>query len=101
MEGERATSLNHSPEPIISTEGEAHSWQVFGRTISKNSAAFCAQMIVIYIIVIACLVNISLGHRSELWLVLLSTSLGAILPQPKLKIHKDHLAAANVPVMNN
>jgi hypothetical protein len=42
-------------------------------------------MIVIYTIVISAIINISLGNSKETWLFLLSTSLGAVLPSPKLK----------------
>jgi len=85
----RSTQLIHSPESTVSTMGEGDVFEVFGRSISKNSVSFFAQITVVYITVIACLINISLGNNSEVWLILLSASLGAVLPAPKLKIHKD------------
>lgn len=53
---------------------------------SKNIYMFFAQIILIYFVVFAFICQISYGkdeHR-ELWLVLLSSSLGHILPSPTL-----------------
>ena len=50
---------------------------------------FFAQIIVVYMIIITSLVQISLrSPDKELWLILLSSSIGYILPSPGLKFRK-------------
>ena len=59
--------------------------------IVKNRFTFFAQIIVVYIVVIiiTSLVQISLrSPDKELWLILLSSSIGYILPSPGLKFRK-------------
>ena len=47
---------------------------------------FCAQIFLIFIAVCTSLVNLSLGYgNQDLWIMVLSSSLGYILPNPKLK----------------
>lgn len=60
-------------------------WVVWGRSLPKGEIVFLTQMSVIFIIVISAIVNISLGNSTETFLMLLSTSLGAVLPNPKMK----------------
>ena len=60
--------------------------------IVKNRFTFLAQIIVIYIIIITSVVQISLrSPDKELWLILLSSSIGYILPSPGLKFRKQSL----------
>ena len=62
--------------------------------IVKNRITFLAQIIVVYIIIITSLVQISLrSPDKELWLILLSSSIGYILPSPGLKFKKQALQA--------
>ena len=57
--------------------------------IVKNRYAFFAQIIVVYMIIITSLVQISLRSLDkELWLMVLSSSIGYILPSPGLKFRK-------------
>src|SRR5215510_5500721 len=47
---------------------------------------FYSQVVAILIVIIACVVNLSLGSaNTELWASLLSGSLGYLLPTPKLR----------------
>ena len=58
------------------------------RTV-KNRFTFFAQIIVVYMIIVTSLVQISLrSPDKELWLILLSSSIGYILPSPGLKFRK-------------
>ena len=60
--------------------------------IVKNSFTFLARIIVVYIIIITSLVQISLrSPDKELCLILLSSSIGYILPSPCLKFRKQSL----------
>ena len=62
------------------------SWISLGRR--KTDAVFFSQIIIIYIVVITCIINLSLEKgNSNLWTALLSSSLGYLLPNPKIKKH--------------
>ncbi len=61
-----------------------------GTLCIKNKAfsreAFYAQALLIYIIAVACIINLSIGsEHSHVWVSLLSASLGFILPAPKVR----------------
>ena len=50
---------------------------------------FYAQAVLIYIICIACIINLSIGsEHSGVWVSLLSASLGYLLPAPKVRHDK-------------
>lgn len=81
------------PEPPFRFEFEmssdtssAQNWECFGKQIPKTEITYFSQIVLIFIIVIASLINISLGSKdTTLWITLLSSSVGYCLPQPKLK----------------
>ena len=55
----------------------------------KNKVTYLSQIIVIYTIIATAIIHLSLqSPDKELWLVLLSSSLGYILPTPSLKLIK-------------
>lgn len=62
-------------------------WRVLGRRIPKEEIVFGCQMCVVLIVVVTSIYNLSVGDRnqSELWTALLSSCLGYILPNPRLK----------------
>ena len=69
--------------------GRQHSFPpvftALGRKFPRLEFVFFTQVILIYIIVTACIVNLSLGRGdSNLWTCLLSSCLGYLLPNPKL-----------------
>ena len=76
---------------IPSTDGNQSTrcnWNVFGNKIPKEEFVFFAQVVLIYIVCITCIINLSIGNgNSNLWTSLLSGSLGYILPSPKLSKH--------------
>lgn len=52
----------------------------------KNSALFYAQILILFMVITSCIINISLKNGDNtLWISLLSSSIGLILPYPKLK----------------
>ena len=62
------------------------SFKFFGRRIRKPEMTFIFQVIILYIVIITCIINLSLKNgTSELWVSLLSYSLGCLLPSPKIK----------------
>ena len=56
-----------------------------GYSIPKCTA-YGSQVLAIFTVIVACIVNFSIGaDKSELWSSLLSGALGYLLPAPKLK----------------
>lgn len=61
-----------------------------GEKVAKNQVTYFTQITVIIGIVITSIVHLSLQSSDrELWLILLSSSLGSILPTPRLKYFKN------------
>lgn len=66
------------------------SWRFCGYGLDKTQVVYFSQIIIIYIIIITCILNLSLKNGdSNLWTALLSSSLGYLLPSPKLKVVKN------------
>ena len=54
------------------------------RTIDPRASVYVAQIIVLFAVIFAALYNLSNGSTErELWVSLLSSSIGVILPNPK------------------
>lgn len=65
-------------------------WTLFGRKTQQSKVVFFSQVIILYIIILTCLVNITIGSKDfNLWSTLLASSIGYLLPAPKLKDRKD------------
>ena len=63
-----------------------------GNRVPKNQFTYISQIIVIYAIIATSIVHLSIRSQGrELWLILLSSSLGYILPSPGLKFTKQKL----------
>jgi len=64
-------------------------WHLFGAILPKTEVIFICQVVVLYIVILTCIVNLSLKNGdSNLWTALLSSSLGIMLPQPTLTSKK-------------
>ena len=60
-----------------------------GNRFPKNQFTYISQIIVIYAIIATSIVHLSIQSQDrELWLILLSSSLGYIPPSPGLKFTK-------------
>ena len=67
---------------------ETTHWDCMGRKLPKTEVTFFSQVIIIYIVIITCILNLSFNNGdSNLWTALMSASLGYILPSPKIKSH--------------
>ena len=76
-----------SREEVISS---ASQWHVLGRRVPRSEIVFACQMILVYIVVCASIINLSMElGDSNLWTALLSSCLGYILPNPKLSSNKN------------
>jgi FtsH-binding integral membrane protein len=65
------------------------SWCLLGNKIPKSEIVYFCQMTVVYIIIITSIVNLSMKNgSSELWISLLSSAIGYVLPNPSLKTEK-------------
>jgi hypothetical protein len=64
---------------------KSQKWDIFGKKLPKREIEFFAQITIIYIIVIVSIVNLSIGKPAELWLILVSTSLGCVMPSPHFR----------------
>lgn len=66
--------------------------------IAKNRVTFLAQIVAIYGIIIVASVNLSVvpdGPNKELWVALLASALGCVLPAPGLKYRKQLRATSS------
>jgi hypothetical protein len=65
---------------------ESRRWLMCGHKIPKDEITFFLQIILIYIVVITCLVNLTIGvQHTNIWIALVSGCVGYILPSPKIK----------------
>ena len=68
------------------TSRNSENWRLFGTNVTRSEVVYITQVILIYIIVITCIVNLSFKvGDSNLWTALLSSCLGYLLPNPTLK----------------
>ena len=75
-------------EAFLEKQDDNHSdkWHLLGTRVPKTEIVYFCQMIIVYIIIIASVINLSIQNgSSELWISLLSSCIGYALPNPKLK----------------
>ena len=66
---------------------ERQSWKCFGQTCNRSLVVFLSQFFVILLILPCCIVRITLAETCEettVWIAILSSTVGYILPSPKL-----------------
>jgi hypothetical protein len=60
-------------------------WHILGRKLPDNEVVFFTQVILLFLVILACVVNLSLNvGDSNLWTCLMSSCLGYLLPNPTL-----------------
>lgn len=75
-----------------STVSKSTVWNIFGHSLSRKTVVYFSQIILVYIVAITSLVNLTLNkEKSQIWIALLSSCIGYILPSPTLdfKYNKD------------
>ena len=86
--------VNDTPErevyiPFTKSEEDgdkSDKWHVLGSRVPRAELVYFSQITIVYIIIIASIVNLSVQNGStELWISLLSSCIGYALPNPKLK----------------
>lgn len=66
---------------------ETPKWKCCREDIPTQQIIFFTQVILIYVVVITCIVNLAYGNEPrELWISLLGSSIGYILPTPTLAL---------------
>lgn len=66
-------------------DSSSGNWTIFGDVVPKNEVIFICQVVILYIVIVTCIINLSMKNGdSNLWVALLSSSLGIMLPQPSL-----------------
>lgn len=79
----------HSME---STESHPTSrvWRILGRKLPDNEVVFFTQVALLFLVIVACVINLSLNvGDSNLWTCLMSSCLGYLLPNPSLNSHRN------------
>ena len=76
-------------EPIVVQRREPRPttrlWNMFGRRVPRSEIVFFCQTFIIYIVVVTSLVNITLQNGPvNLWIALLGSGLGYLLPHPSI-----------------
>jgi hypothetical protein len=78
----------HEIDSTDSSTGQTR-WVLFGKRIPKAEIVFFAQVCILYIVIIAAIINLTLDNGTPtLWTALLSSSLGYLLPNPTLDKEK-------------
>lgn len=70
---------------VRASDSGSRNYHMLGTKFPKQEVVFFCQVLLIYGVVITSLVNISLGSTHELWIALLTSCLGYLLPSPTLK----------------
>ena len=75
-------------------EGQSE-WTLFGSKFSRTALVFLCQVIILYISIITCFINLTVHNGpNELWITVLSLSLGTLLSSPKVRKSKIAAVAA-------
>ena len=86
-------------EDVIRHRVVSGRWSIFSKKLPKEEIIFFAQVFLIYIVVIVCLINLSITSESQsVWSTLLSGSIGYLLPAPKISKKKNDPFLSNSPI---
>ena len=92
---------NTSYPPSNSTGVQDKFWSICGEVVPRDEVVFFTQTIILYVVIVVCLVNLSIGSENQsVFIGLLSSSLGYMLPNPSLggkRMYKDILGCRNQP----
>ena len=76
--------MSESPEERLSNHSGGK-WTVCHQEFPKNEIIYLTQVVLIYIVVCACIYNLTSGQENQaLWSSILSGCLGYMLPSPRL-----------------
>ena len=73
----------------VPSEVSVRPWQIGGKDVPSSEIVFFSQIVVVYMVIITCIINLSLSNGPhDLWIALMSSSLGYILPSPAISKRK-------------
>ena len=79
------TSISFERMEASSPHRPRQLWNILGKKLPQSEVVYFTQVLLIYIVIITCIINLSRGEGdSNLWTCLLSSCLGYLLPNPKL-----------------
>ena len=74
------------PPTDASPTSENQVWSIVGRKIPRSECVYFSQILILYLTIIVCLINLSIGvEESEVWWAMLSSAIGYMLPHPHIK----------------
>jgi hypothetical protein len=78
----------------IAISNKVPCWNFLGKRVRKPDFVYFAQIFLIYVVVITALTNLTLGRQeiknSKLWIFLLSSCVGYVLPNPSIRSVCNH-----------
>ncbi len=77
---------SQSTQEVESSRSSGSSkWLWFGHRIPRSEIEYFVISLILYIVIIVSLSNLTIGvEPSNLWIALLSSSLGVFVPQPRM-----------------
>ena len=85
MENDTIDSPPQHDDNVVMRSRSSKLWKVLGKKLPRGEIVFFAQLFLIYAVVGVSLVNLSIGQGPDkLWVALLSSSLGYLLPHPTI-----------------
>lgn len=79
--------MNDAVDLEVPNDVANHRWMCGHNSILGREIVFFCQLAAVFIVIITCVINLSLhSEPHDLWVALLSSSLGIILPAPTLAL---------------
>jgi len=80
-----------SPTPSLSNSVGSR-WSIFARNVRKEQVIYFSQIIIVFVVIIAAIVNLTLNatEHCSVWTSILSGSVGYVLPAPKIRKKKSN-----------
>ena len=83
---QKGKSFIQFPKSDEENRSNGERWHLLGTCAPQTEIVYFCQKIIVYVIIITSIINLSLQNgSSELWISLLSSCIGYVLPSPKLK----------------
>ena len=81
MDSDQGHETIHLESPSVTSK-----WNCFGYKFPREEVVYFSQIIIIYVVILFCLINLTLSiGESNLWVALLGSCLGYLLPQPSME----------------
>ena len=97
---EMSSQINHAS--VVARDNSlndgSQQWLMCGRPFPRSEVKFFSQVIILYIVIITCLVNLSIANAElkSVWISLMSYAMGCILPSPSISKPKNNNINNNI-----